>query len=405
MSPDRRSFLLRTAGALAGLPLLPAALRAEPVRLSRAVGVGLIGVGRQGRAILTELERLPDVTVAAVCDLSPSRLRIAGERAPAALATAEYRQVLERADLQAVLVATPTHLHRAIVEDAVAAGKHVYCEAPVAHTVEDARALGALAPAGLVVAAGFGARANPLYQRARTMMGSDAMREPVALTAQWHRKTSWRFPAPDPGTARQTNWRLDPAVTTGLAGEVGSHQFDVARWFLGAMPVTVRGGGSLRHHRDGRELFDTVHADLVWPDGVTLRWQATLANSFGGAFEVIQGVTGAMKLADQHGWLFKEADAPTQGWEVYAARQQFYDDEGIVLRADATKLAAQGQLQAGEGLPFTTLYYGLADFFQAVTEGTPVACPIAEGAASTILGILAHRAIVSGEPVPVPAAG
>lgn len=400
---DRRTFLFQTAGALAGVSLLPETLAAKPVRLQAPVRVGLIGAGRHGRAILTELQKLPDVTIAGVADPMAERRRIAGERAPGAELFSDHQALIDRSDIPALIVATPTHLHRAVAEAVIAAGRHLYLEAPLAHTVEDAEGIGrAAADAPGVMAAGFQLRANPLYPRAWSFMGSDNMRDPVSLTAQWHRKTSWRFPAPEPGTGRQVNWRLDPEVSLGLPGEVGVHQFDVARWFLGRPPVQVRGGGGIRLYRDDREVFDTVQAEFGWDDGVTLAWRATLANSFGGAWETIHGVNGAIRLTEENAWLFKEVDAPTLGWEVYATRQQFFRDEGIVLRADATKLAAQGDLQRGGGLPHPSLYYSLVAFLASVTEGAPVACPMAEGVASTVLAIRAQQAVQTGEPVTIP---
>jgi hypothetical protein len=85
--------------------------------------------------------------------------------------------------------------------------------------------------------------------------------------------------------------------------------------------------------------------------GSLLDYNATLANSYEGMHELLRGKNASIKLAWTHGWMFKEADAPTQGWEVYANRQQFHNDEGITLIAGATKLAEQGKLKAGVGLP------------------------------------------------------
>lgn len=403
MSPsDRRRFLAQTAGALAGLSILSERLAAEPIRLREPLRVGLIGVGRQGRAIIAELQKLPDVTIAAVCDLSPSRLTLAGERAPGAELLSDWQTLVARDDIPALIIATPTHLHREIALTAIAAGRHVFLEAPIAHTVEDCLALAAAAEGARgVVQAGFQARSNPVYQRAQPLFRSE-LRDPVSIQAQYHQKTSWRFPAPDPGTARATNWRLDPAVSTGLAGEIGSHQFDVACWFRDQLPVRVSGRGGIRLHRDGREVADTIAVDLEWADGIVMRYDATLANSFGGQYEVFHGVNGAIKLAWSHGWLFKEVDAPTQGWEVYATRQQFFRDDGIILVADATKLAAQGRLKDGIGLPHPSLYYALADFLRSATEGTPTACTLRDGARASIVGILAHQAIATGTPVDIP---
>lgn len=390
----RRSFIRTTAGALTGVAILPDL--GPPVRLAAPQRVGLIGTGRQGRAIIGELQKIPEVTVAAVCDTSAARLRIARERAPGAEALLDHRALLERADVGAVVVATPTHLHRQIVLEAIQAGKHVYCEAPVAHTVEDARAMAAAAAdARTTIAAGFQGRANPVYRRAASFIGSDTLRDPVSMIAQANRKTSWRFPASEPGTDRTVNWRLDPDVSLGLAGEVGAQQFDVATWLLG-QPVRASGRGTLRLHHDGRTLYDTVHAGLAWENGVTMQWSATLASSFGGQFETLHCVNAAMRLAWTGAWLFKEIDAPTQGWEVYATKQQLFNEEGIVLVADATKLAAQGRLKQGAMLAETPLYYALADWLSAASEGKPPACSMVEGANSTIIGIRCNEAIVRG---------
>ena len=394
----RRSFLRTTTGALTGIAILPdleATLR--PRAPSR---VGLIGVGRQGRAIIGELQKIPDVTIAAVCDSSAARLRTAQERAPGAEALADYRALLDRADIGAVVVATPTHLHRQIVLDAIQAGKHVYCEAPVAHTVEDARALADGSDGSrTVVAVGFQGRANPIYRRAASFIGSDTLRDPVSLVGQANRKTSWRFPASEPGTDLAVNWRLDPDVSLGLAGELGAQQFDVASWFLGGSPARVTGRGSIRLYHDGRTVFDTVSAELVWTNGVAMQWSATLASSYGGQFEALHHVNAAIRLAWTHAWLFKEVDSPQQGWEVYATKQQFFNEEGIVLVADATKLAAQGRLKQGAMLAESPLYYALADWLTAAAEGRTPACSMADAAKSTIVGIRVNEAIVTGKTV------
>jgi len=401
---DRRAFLAQSVGALTGIALLPDLVDAAPRRLRAPARVGLIGAGRQGRAILAELAKMDQVTVAAVCDVVPARVRIAVERAPGSTGVAHHREVLERADVQAVFVATPTHLHRAIVADALATGKHVYCEAPLAHSADDAAAIAAAAAGagpGTLCQAGFLARSNPIYKRAKPLVGSE-LRGLVSLYGQHHRKTSWRFPAPEGVAGRVANWRLDPEATIGLAGEIGSHQLDAMTWLIDAMPARVRGRGGIRVHRDGRAVADTIQLDLEWADGVAMQYEATLGNSFGGEYEALHGTNAALKLAGTHGWMFKEADAPTQGWEVYATRQQFHQDEGIVLVADATRLAAQGRLQQGAGLPHPPLYYGLSDFLLSVTQGAPVACSAADGLRSTLLGVAADRSVRSGEVVTLP---
>ena len=403
-SSDRRTFIRQTAGALAGLSLVPEDWEALPVLQGPALKVGIIGAGRQGRAIIAELQKIEQVDIAAICDSSAPRLEASAGRVKNAETFADHRSLLHgRADITALVVATPTHLHRSIVEDCLAAGRHVFCEAPIAATVEDCEALSkAAAAAKTVVQAGFQGRSNPTYRRAQPLVEAE-LRQLVSVYAQHHRKTSWRFPASSPDAERSANWRLDPDVSTGLAGEVGAQQFDVAHWFRDdRYPTRVQGRGAVRLHKDGRTIPDSIELDLIWDDGTALRYQATLANSYGGQHELFVGGQGTIRLAWSHGWLFKEADAPTQGWEVYATRQQAFGEEGIVLVADATKLAAQGALASGIGLPHPSLYYALIDFVRSVTEGAPVRCSMQEGARASIVGILANRAVVTGEPVSIP---
>ncbi|HSL69038.1 MAG TPA: Gfo/Idh/MocA family oxidoreductase [Longimicrobiales bacterium] len=397
---DRRTFLAQTAGALAGFALIPDVVFTPPRRGRRAHKVAVIGIGRQGRAIIDELRKLDAVEIAAVCDVVPSRLNAAAELAAGAAPIADYRQLLERSDIEAVLVATPTHLHKDIVLAALAAKRHVYCEAPLAHTAADARAIAdAATSAGTVFQAGLTLRSNPTYQRARSLVRSASVRDVVSLYAQNHRKTSWRFPAPDRALEQAFNWRLDPAVSIGLAGEWATHQIDVMTWLRNQAPVRVQGSGSIRLHDDGRKIADTIALQLAWADGVIMSYDATLANSYGGAFEVLHGTHAAIRLAGTHGWLFKEADAATQGWEVYATRQQFHNEEGIVLVADATKLAAQDRLKQGAGLEHPPLYYALADFIRSFAEGASVAATAAHGLQATLIGISANEAVVTRQAI------
>ncbi|MCC6670766.1 MAG: Gfo/Idh/MocA family oxidoreductase [Planctomycetes bacterium] len=405
MSPtDRRSFLHGAAGAAAAMALQPAWSRFGRLQPGRApVRVAVVGAGRQGRAILTELQKLEGVQVAAVCDAVAGRLRAGARRAAGAAAFADHRALLaEVKDLDAVLVATATDAHRAVAVDAVTAGKHVYCEAPLAHTVAEARAIARAARAGgKAFQVGLLARSDPIYRLAWSFHRAGVLDRIVAARAQDHAKTSWRFPSEDPAAEAALNWRLDPARSAGLPGELGTHQFDVVDWFLGAYPVAVRGRGTVRVHADGRTLADTAHCALRYQDGVELGWSATLGSSYEGRYELLQGSMGAIRLAWTAGWLFKEADAPTQGWEVYANRESFHDDEGITLIADATKLAKQGKLREGVSLPHPPLYYALVEFVNAIRAGTPVACSAEEGLRATVLGVAAQRAVLSGSEVAI----
>lgn len=401
---DRRSFLSHGAG-LAGAIALAPALRAARVLAPGAepVEVAVIGAGKQGRAILGELVKFERVRVTAVCDTSDSRLKSGLRRVQGAAGYATHGELFAaHPALRAVFVATPTHLHREVVTDALAAGLSVFCEAPFAATLDDARAMTRAARGAKgVLAVGMQGRSNPIYKLARSFVRAGAIGEMGSLRAQMHKKTSGRTPVADASEERALNWALDPAVSLGLVGEYGVQQFDVLHAFLEAYPTKVRARGSIQLHRDGRELPDTVAAELVFPKGQVLAWDATLANSFDGQHEQFCGSMGTVKLAWTAGWLFKEADAPTQGWEVYANRQQFHDEQGITLIADATKLAAQNKLKEGVGLPNPPLYYGLEDFLASALDGAPLVCTAEEGLRALAVGLATLRALESGAEVAI----
>jgi predicted dehydrogenase len=393
---DRRSFLTHVAGAAAAVALFPEVLPGAVRMPGGPMPIGVVGYGRQGRKLTIEvLDRLGDAAkVAAVCDRSDSRAQSGAGRAPGALAFSDHRAMLDGVkELGAVFIATPTHEHKRVALDAIAAGKHVYCETPLAHTQEDCLEIARAARASKVVfASALEGRSNPVYTLARSFCRTDAVRDMVALYAQNHQKTTWGRPG---------DWWLDPSVSLGLPGEWGVQQLDVWSWFRGSHPMLAEGYGSTRLHQDGRQVHDTVRCTLRWPDGVEGVYSATQANSFGGRHETFHAVNAAIKVAWSHGWMFKEADSPQLGFEVYANRQQFHNDEGITLIADATKLASQGKLKEGVGLPNPPHSYALADFFKAIGEGKPPAATASDGARATIVAIAAATAVRSGNAVAI----
>ncbi len=403
---DRRLFLTQSTGALAAMALVPelkafgGILRDEPLR------IGVIGVGRQGREIIGELGKIAGVSVVAVCDVDERRLKSGLRRASGATGYATVTELLSSGTIDAVAIATPTHTHKDVALECMKSKVHVYLECPLAHTREDCIAISdAARAAGGVIAAGLQGRSNPVYQLARGFFRSDSVRDLISMRAQNNRKTTWVTPSNDPVRKAALNWKLDPKRSNGLAGEWGTQQFDVFHWYTGKYPTRVVGNGSVRFYEDGRTVPDTIACSLMFEDGATLGYDATLANSYGGKHEVFFGSNAAIKLGWSHGWLFKEADAPTQGWEVYANRQQFHNDEGITLIAGATKLAEQGKLKEGIGLPHPAVYYALEDWVMSIANKASPACSIAEAARATVVGIAANEAIVSGNPVDIDLSG
>ena len=148
---NRRDFV-RTAVGVGSLAGAPAAAAANPaagrvVGANDRINIGLVGVGGRGgslmRLILRMAEERGDLQVAAVCDVYEKRKRVAQEKTKAEFATLDYREVLARPDVDAVVIATPDHWHGTIALDALEQGKDVYLEKPMCHTIDEARKVAA----------------------------------------------------------------------------------------------------------------------------------------------------------------------------------------------------------------------------------------------------------------------
>ena len=403
----RRDFLKGAATLSLGLLAAAEEIRAaEPAPAETPsgppVGCGVIGLGPWGREILSNLTRQPLVQVAAICDTYAPFLKRSGEAAPKATPHADYRKLLEQPEVQAVFVATPSHQHRQIVLDALQAGKHVYCEAPLAVTVDDAKAIAQAGKAAKTVfASGLQYRANPQHQHCLSFMRAGVLSTLAEAYAQWHQKQSWRRAAPNNEREREVNWRLNKATSAGLMGEIGIHQVDVGSWFINALPVSVSAFGGIMHWSDGRDVADTVHCVYEFPKNVRMNYDATLVNSFGGSYESFMGSDAAMMIQDLRAWMFKETDSPLLGWEVYAKKEKLRDDTGIVLVANATKILAAGLEPAKTAVELgkTPLYFALEDFATSIkTNKKPAAGP-EEGYRATVVAIKSNDALTSGSKV------
>ncbi|MDW8310153.1 MAG: Gfo/Idh/MocA family oxidoreductase [Verrucomicrobiales bacterium] len=354
-----------------------AAAPAEPKPEGPKVKVAVIGLGPWGREILDQLERWPreetHAQVVALCDNYKPMLNRSASKAPGAALVEDYRAVLDNKDVQAVIIATPTHLHREIAVAALQAGKHVYCEAPLAHTIEDARAIAQAArnAPGRFFQAGLQQRCDPQRHWLLPFVRSGALGRFALARAQWHKKQSWRGTSPNPEREKAMNWRLRRETSPGLVGEIGIHALDQAGWFLNDRPVAVTGFGSIAFWRDdGRDVPDTVQVVVEYASGVRLLYDATLANSFDGEYEMYYGSDAALMIRDvpTSAWMFKEVDSPLLGWEVYARKDSFFKESGIALVAGASKQDALTGGQAASAFPYSPLAYALAAFLRNCAE-------------------------------------
>jgi predicted dehydrogenase len=372
------------------------------------VNVAVIGLGDQGRALLTSLSYVAGANVLYICDNYTGIHKRAQEAAPKATAEVDYKKVLADPKVQAVFVATASHQHKQIVLDAIAAGKHVFCEAPLASSVEDAKAIASAAKAAepkVVFHAGLQYRTNPQHHHVLKFIQTGALAKVAQGKACWHKKTSWRRTAPTDERQNALNWRLRKETSSGLCGELGIHQMDIASWYFNARPTAVSGFGGILAWQDGRTVPDTVQAIVEYPNNLRLAYDATLANSYDGTYELFQGTDAAVLLRDQRAWMFKEADATALGWEVYAYKEKIGDDTGIALVADATKLLADGK-EPGKNRDTdprkTATYFACESFLNAVRAGK--ANPDANyqvGYDATVVAVKANEAVLAGTRIPL----
>ena len=446
---NRRDFLRGGSVAafftvLGGVPILaaedqPAAGGATTYKgETPPVNVGLIGCGAWGREMLKTLSTITFGPVVGICDNYPAFLKRGAALAPKAERYEDAAKLIENQDVQAVVIATPSHEHKDLVLAALQAGKHVYCEAPLASSLDDARAIAAAAKKHLRVnfQPGLQARSDKQIVNLAKFVRTGVMGATLKGSGQFHKKTSWRIASANPEREKAMNWRLVNATSAGLIGELGVHQLDLAHWFLNALPVQATGLGSLAYYRDGREVFDNVQALLQFPNGMHFSYEATIGNSFDGEMGMFFGTDCAIMMRERRAWMFKEADAPLLGWEVYAKKDAFYKESGITLKAGATKQDAQAKkAPAGEDIvdEKSALQYSLENFLinsfnhaaavkdhlEAYGEGDDDALrdtlkeldkkrePAAtwlDGHQATVAALKANEAVVRGQRVDIPAA-
>lgn len=368
------SFAAAFAMFNAGPLIAPAAPQEQAAASSgNTIKCAVIGVGVWGREILNTLARFPKAEVIAMCDhyASEGFQRRMREAAPKAEIYTDYKKVLENKDVQAVIVATPTHQHKEIVIAALKAGKHVYCETPLAHTVQDARDIAKAARdhSKSYFQAGLNYRSDPQRKFLLPFVRIGATGQNVKTRAQWHKKGSWRRSAPNNEREKELNWRLQKDISTGLIGEAGVNQIDTMHWFLNKNPVQVTGFGGVLFWQDGREVADTAQAVFQYEDGTLFNYEACIATSFDSEYEILYGSDAAVMLRGNKAWLFKEADSPLLGWEVYARKEQFFNETGIALVANATKSTTTDQSKGQDEAAYTDppLYFAM-EAFLANTE-------------------------------------
>jgi predicted dehydrogenase len=357
----RRQFIHIGTGALAATTvganvlqphLLSAAAR--PVAPSDTVRFASIGTGIRGCELLKASTQVPGVECVAVCDLYDSR-HIAAQEAvgnPSVPATRDYRPILDRKDVDAVIIATMDHQHRHIFEDACAAGKDVYCEKPMSHTVEEGFAMVEAAhKANRIVQVGSQRVSSILYAKAKEIYDSGKLGQVTAIQAYWDRNSpsgAWVYPIPPDASEKTIDWvaflgsapkrPFDPVrffrwrcytdYGEGLGGDLFVHLISGIHFISGTNTIAERAqsSGGLFHFKDGRQFPDLIETIYDYPNfRVSLRCNL---NNDGGEFIAFYGTQGSLIIKDSSLTFRPEDTTPkpegysTGGWPR-ALREQY----------------------------------------------------------------------------------
>lgn len=312
----RRHFLKAAASA--------AALSAVPSRVLGAndrVRLGVIGSGNRAREDMGHFLKDPSVEVVAICDVWDEHLAKTQEKLPAKAAEfVDYRALLDRKDVDAVLIATPDHWHAPICIAACEAGKDVYIEKPLTFKPEEGpKIVKAARDHNRVVQVGMQQRSGAHYIRAKAEYFDSGRIGKVTLVRTWWHGNGWhlrkapftekpagldwaRFVGPRPARpfdAQQFwNWRAFLDFGGGQITDLFTHWIDVVQWFMKEdLPTAAVATGGVYQYRDGRTAPDTINVLLEYPGSWTATFDATLAPGAGGAAIEFMGTEGRLMIS------------------------------------------------------------------------------------------------------------
>ncbi len=221
----------------------------------------LIGTGRAGLIHARNIHsRIPQACLAGICDANPDTLHTIGAEFPDAMQYTDYRQAIANRELDAVVIVTPTFLHRDIACAAAENGKHVFLEKPMAVTADECNAIiAATDRAKVKLQIGFMRRFDEGFLEAKAMLDSGDMGRVMKI------KSTGRGPGlPSP-------WMYDLKKSNGIIAEVNSHDMDSLRWFTGSEAVKAYAEAANFKCPDAKEshpdFYDNVLANFRFQDG------------------------------------------------------------------------------------------------------------------------------------------
>jgi predicted dehydrogenase len=296
MPISRRHFLQSTAVAASTLPMSGAASAApgpaKPISANDRVQIGCIGFGIMGQEDMRTESSLSGVEVIAVSDVYDGRRTLAQERyGKAVLTTRDYRELLARRDIDAVIVATPDHWHARIACDALHAGKDVYCQKPMVREISEGhQVIEAQKQTGRILQVGSQRVSSILYAKAKELVKSGRIGQVHLIEAYINRNSAlgaWQYTIP-PDASTETidwdrflgsapkcpfepirlfRWRNYRAYGTGIPGDLFVHLFTGIHFVMDSDgPQRIAATGGHYYWKDGRDVPDLMTGIYEYPD-------------------------------------------------------------------------------------------------------------------------------------------
>jgi len=255
------------------------------------INIGLIGAGGMGTQDAITALQVPGVKIVAVCDLYTGRINDAKKRWGAEIYnTRSYKELLNRKDIDAVIVATPDSWHQQISIDAMRAGKNVYCEKPMVHAVTEGPAvIKAQQETGKIFQVGSQGVSSLGNEKAKQLLKDGAIGQLNYAEGFWARRGAvevWQYPIPTDASPATVDWDVFVANTTkrpfdamrffrwrnytdygtGMAGDLFVHLFSSLHYITDSYgPNKIYAAGGLRYWNDGREVPDVLLGTFDYP--------------------------------------------------------------------------------------------------------------------------------------------
>src|SRR5712692_3094846 len=316
---SRREFLRQAAIGAAAMAVYP------PSRVLGAndrVRVGMIGVGGRGKELLKQVLEVQNAQLVAIADIYTRRRDEAKQMAPGIDTLKDHRALLDRKDIDGVIVASPLHIHARHFMDTLAAGKDLYAEKTMTWSIPEAeQCLEAAKKSDRVIQIGLQHESSGALADAKKWI-KDGLVGKVTQVESWmsrntpHGKGQWVRPVPPDCTAGNVNWnsflngrpnrpfdankfinwRLFWEFSGGNVTENMVHQI---AWIMSALdlplPSAAYMSGGVFSEKDGREVPDTIAVTLDFPNDLVGTWQSTFSNSRYGLGERILGSHGTIE--------------------------------------------------------------------------------------------------------------